>query len=127
MGASIDEFGLTTVIEGDQSSGPRDERHRRRLTNLIDRLPNRIRSAIHWLLEPSRGGRAYPAGVALILGGFFSILPVFGLWMLPLGLILLTEDLPIVRRGVARVLDWLENRWPHWFARPRRRLTSPPF
>jgi hypothetical protein len=49
--------------------------------------------------------------VALILGGFFSILPVFGLWML-------AEDLPIVRRGVARVLDWLENRWPHWFARP---------
>ena len=59
-----------------------------------------------------------PAGVALILGGFFSILPVFGLSMLPLGLILLAEDLPIVRRGVARVLDWLENRWPHWFARP---------
>jgi hypothetical protein len=94
-----------------------DERHRRRLTNLIDRLPNRIRSAIHWLLEPVAVGRI-PAGVALILGGFFSILPVFGLWMLPLGLILLAEDLPIVRRGVARVLDWLENRWPHWFARP---------
>jgi hypothetical protein len=95
-----------------------DERHRRRLTNLIDRLPNRIRSAIHWLLEPQSRWARIPAGVVLILGGFFSILPVFGLWMFPLGLILLAEDLPIVRRGVARVLDWLENRWPHWFARP---------
>jgi hypothetical protein len=38
--------------------------------------------------------------------------------MFPLALILLAEDLPIVRRGVTRALDWLENRWPHWFARP---------
>jgi hypothetical protein len=36
----------------------------------------------------------------------------------PLGFILLAEDLPIVRRGVMRVLDWLENRRPHWFSRP---------
>ena len=28
------------------------ERHRRRLANLIDRLPNRLRSATHWLLRP---------------------------------------------------------------------------
>jgi hypothetical protein len=109
---------LTTVIEANQSSDARDERHRRRLTGLIDRLPNRIRSAIHWLLEPQSRWARIPAGVALILGGFFSILPVFGLWMFPLSLILLAEDLPIVRRGVTRALDWLENRWPHWFARP---------
>jgi hypothetical protein len=38
--------------------------------------------------------------------------------MFPLGLILLAEDLPIVRCGVTRAHDWLENRWPHWFARP---------
>ncbi len=106
------------VIEADQSSGARDERHRRRLTSRIDRLPNRIRSSIHWLLEPQSRWARIPAGVALILGGFFSILPVFGLWMFPLGLILLAEDLPIVRRGVMRALDWLENRWPHRFARP---------
>ena len=51
---------------------------------------------------------------------FLAILPVFGLWMLPLGLILLAEDLPIVRRGVTRALDWLERRRPHGFAGSRR-------
>jgi hypothetical protein len=37
-----------------------------------------------------------------MLRSFLAILPVFGLWMLPLGLILLSEDLPIVRRRDAR-------------------------
>jgi hypothetical protein len=30
--------------------------------------------------------------------------------MLPLGLILIAEDIPIVRRGLRRALDWLEKR-----------------
>ena len=52
----------------------------------------------------------------LILGGFLGILPIFGLWMFPLGLVLLAEDLPIVNRGVIRALDWQERSWPHWFS-----------
>ncbi len=35
-----------------------------------------------------------PVGLLLIVGGVFSILPVLGLWMLPLGLVLLSEDFP---------------------------------
>jgi len=53
-----------------------------------------------------------------MLGGFLAVLPVFGLWMLPLGLTLIAEDVPVVRRGLARVLDWLEERRPHWFKSP---------
>jgi hypothetical protein len=53
-----------------------------------------------------------------MLSGFLAILPVFGLWMLPLALIPLAEDLPVVRRGVMRTLDWLERRRPNWFAGP---------
>ena len=45
-------------------------------------------------------------------GGLLAVLPEFGLWMLPLGLILIAEDVPVVRRAVSGLLDWLENRWP---------------
>jgi hypothetical protein len=93
-------------------------RHRLRLKNLIERLPARIRAATLWLLRPESRWARIPAGVLLILGGFLAILPVFGLWMLPLGLILLAEDIPAVRRLVIRALDWLENRRPHWFSKP---------
>jgi hypothetical protein len=94
-------------------------RHRRRLESLIDRLPERVRAGVRWLLRPESRWARIPAGVALILGGFLAVLPVFGLWMLPLGVILIAEDLPILRRGVARVLDWMERRWPRLFTRAR--------
>jgi hypothetical protein len=104
--------------KGDRFPNASADRHRRRLRNLICRLPCRLRSATLWLLRPQSRWARIPAGAALILGGFLSILPVFGLWMFPLGFILLAEDLPIVRRGVMRVLDWLESRRPHWFSAP---------
>ena len=37
-------------------------------------------------------------GTALILGGLLGFLPVLGFWMLPLGLAVLSIDLPIIRR-----------------------------
>ena len=39
-----------------------------------------------------------PLGVLFILGGVLSILPIFGLWMLPLGLMLLAVDIPLFAR-----------------------------
>ncbi len=46
-------------------------------------------------------------GVSLIGGGLLAFLPVLGLWMLPLGLLVLSVDSPIVRRLRRR----LEVRW----------------
>jgi hypothetical protein len=59
--------------------------------------------------------------VLLILGSFLSILPIFGIWMLPAGLLLLAEDVPPLRRLNDRVLVWLERRRPGWFATSERR------
>jgi hypothetical protein len=56
-------------------------------------------------------------GVLLIVGGLLSTLPVFGLWMLPVGLLLLAEDVPVLRRATDRVLEWVERRRPHWLQR----------
>lgn len=42
-----------------------------------------------------------PAAFLLILGGCLSFLPVLGIWMLPLGLMLLAVDVPLIRPTVA--------------------------
>jgi hypothetical protein len=94
------------------------EQRERRLEELIDRLPRRLRSVVRWLRRPSARWVRIPAGMLLIAGSFLSILPVFGLWMLPLGLVLLAEDIPPLRRARDRVLDWIARRRPHWLRGP---------
>jgi hypothetical protein len=47
----------------------------------------------------------------LIAGGIFSFLPILGLWMLPLGLVLFAQDVPILQTPMARALGWIERKW----------------
>jgi hypothetical protein len=100
---------------------------KRRLHLLIGRLPKRMQSSVHWLLQPEARWLRIPAGLLLIVGGFLAVLPIFGLWMLPLGLVLLSEDIEPLRRASGRVLAWIERRHPKWlglqpstFANPYR-------
>lgn len=51
-----------------------------------------------------------PVGVAFVLGGFLAILPVLGLWMIPIGLLLLAVDVPWLRRPVAGSIIRLRRR-----------------
>jgi hypothetical protein len=91
-----------------------DDEHKRRLELLVRRLPGRLQETVRWLLQPSARWLRIPAGLLLIVGGFLAILPIFGLWMLPLGLVLLSEDVPPLRRATGRVLAWIERRHPRW-------------
>lgn len=50
-------------------------------------------------------------GAGLVLGGIFSFLPVLGIWMLPLGIVVLSIDLPFARR--------LRRRTDVWWGRSR--------
>ncbi len=49
-------------------------------------------------------------GGALLLGGLFWFLPILGLWMIPLGLLILSVDFRWARRGylwiIARLRRW---------------------
>ena len=69
-------------------------------------------------LPKSRIGRV-GLGSALVLGGVFSFLPVLGIWMLPLGLVVLSVDSPVVRRlrRVSEVRLW--RWWQSKRGRPR--------
>jgi hypothetical protein len=88
----------------------------RRLRRLLRRLPGRMQALTRRLRKPASKGARIPFGVLLIIGGFLGFLPFVGFWMLPLGLILLAEDIPPLRRLRDRALDRLERRRPHWFA-----------
>jgi len=46
-------------------------------------------------------------GIALLIGSLFWFLPVLGLWMLPLGIMVLAVDLP----GARRLANWSAARW----------------
>ncbi len=91
-----------------------EDEHKRRLDLLVGRLPPRLQKAVRWLLRPSARWLRVPAGLLLIVGGFLAILPILGLWMLPLGVVLLAEDVPPLRRATGRVLAWIERRHPNW-------------
>lgn len=75
------------------------------------RLPPGPAKFVGWLRKPSSKLVRIPLALLLILGGIFSILPVLGLWMLPLGLILIAQDIPFLEKPVAQLLGWLERKW----------------
>src|SRR5690348_13305885 len=85
-----------------------DSDRERRLELLIQRLPPRLQAIIRWLRRPYARWVRIAVGLLLILGSLFSILPIFGLWMLPLGLVLLAEDVKPLRHVTDRVLAWIE-------------------
>jgi hypothetical protein len=69
----------------------------RRLEQLIDRLPSGFRSAVRSLRRPSGRWLRIPAGVLLTFGGALGFLPIVGFWMLPIGLVLLADDVQLLR------------------------------
>ena len=76
-----------------------------------DRLPPRPAKFIGWVRKPSSRYVRIPLAIVLIFGGIFSFLPVLGLWMLPLGLLLFAQDVPILRPPLIRLLAWVERKW----------------
>lgn len=102
----------------DSNLSSADDDRERRLDLLLRRLPRRMQGTIRWLRRPGARWFRIAVGLLLILGGFVSILPIFGLWMLPLGLVLLAEDVRPLRNATGRILAWIEHRRPHWMGLP---------
>ena len=63
----------------------------------------------HWHLPQSKAVRI-GIGILLVVGGLVGFLPVLGFWMIPLGLLVLSIDLPIVRRWRRQLTDWWHRR-----------------
>ena len=83
----------------------------RRLDKAQQYLPSILAEWVAHLRQPSASWVRVPLGILLILGSVFSFLPVLGLWMLPLGLVLLSLDIALLRRPTARMLVAGERWW----------------
>ena len=69
---------------------------------------------LDWVRRPSSRLVRIPLGLVLIFGGVFSFLPVLGIWMLPLGLLVLALDLPFLRGPVNRLILWGQRKFALW-------------
>lgn len=83
-------------------------------------LPASARRFFHWLRQPSSLIVRIIVSLMLMIGGVFAFLPILGFWMLPLGLIIIAQDLPFLQAPLVRVLRWTERKWENWQQRRNR-------
>jgi len=92
-----------------------DKRARDPLNEAFDELerevPRSLTRSIGWLRKPQARLVRLPLGILCIIGSFLWFLPVLGLWFLPLGLLLIAQDVPFLRRPVGRMTLYLLDRW----------------
>ncbi|HVW91343.1 MAG TPA: hypothetical protein VHB74_01910 [Devosia sp.] len=102
----------------------RASRHRARLDRQFDRIGRRfpaVKGFLDWARRPSSRLLRFPVALLLIAGGIFSFLPILGLWMLPLGLLLLAIDVPALQGPIGGALV----RGERWWQLRRRRKRAP--
>jgi hypothetical protein len=104
---------LTPPVHAQSTSRNVVSQHEHQLERLIDRLPRALQATVRWLRRPSSRWVRIPVGLLLIVGGVLSVVPLLGLWMLPIGLVLLAEDVPLLRAWRDRMLSWIERRRPY--------------
>jgi hypothetical protein len=105
----------SATSQAEPAAADRDaERLDRRFDRLERELPEPASGFVRWLREPSFRWVRIPLGILLIIGGLLSILPILGIWMVPLGALLLAQDIPFLKRPVGRALVWLERQWLKW-------------
>ncbi|QEH95333.1 hypothetical protein [Gluconobacter thailandicus] len=85
---------------------------------LIRKLPGWMQRALIWLRKPERKWVRIPAGILFMLGGCMAFLPVLGVWMVPVGILLLSEDIPFFRRLMKKALSWIQRKHPDWMDLP---------
>jgi hypothetical protein len=103
-------------------------RQKRRLLRQFAVMERRIpalRRPLRLLLRDGGVVVRLPFAVLFMAGGLFSFLPFLGLWMLPLGLLLLAVDVPVLRPRASAVTI----RGRRWTSERLRRLRGlrPPF
>jgi hypothetical protein len=77
-------------------------------------LPESAGAFLRWLKSPSSRCVRVPIALVLIVGGVVGFLPVLGFWMIPLGLLLLAQDIPFLQRPILQTLTLLEQKWIQW-------------
>jgi len=100
--------GTNNPDAGDVGNGSDDNAP---LERFLMGLPRPIHRTLVWLRRPEARRVRIPAAIMLIVGGLFGFLPILGFWMVPLGIILLSEDVPVLRRPTVRALGSMQRWW----------------
>lgn len=97
------------------------ERRFQRQFQALERLIPPLRGPMSTLRRDSWFPVRFPVALLMISGGIFSFLPILGLWMLPLGLLLLAVDLPVLRSPISALIIRARRKrrrlalwWSHW-------------
>ena len=92
---------------------------------LEQEVPESMARVIRSLRHPDSRWIRIPVGVLLILGGLIApLVPILGVWMIPIGLLLIAYDVPFLRRPVAYLTIWCAEKWvaaKDWLSRRLRR------
>jgi hypothetical protein len=83
--------------------------------------PDGLTKVIRWIRDPKSRWIRIPLGLLFIAASFFWFLPVIGIELLPIGLLLIAQDIPFLRRPVGLMMLWLENKWVDLRKRLKRR------
>lgn len=108
---------MTTTTPSPSQKDPLNEAFER----LQRMLPEPLSRALRWLHHPRSRLVRIPLGVLCIIGSFLAFLPVLGIELLPLGLLLIAQDIPFLHRPIGRMMlrlldlvDALRLRWQAW-------------
>lgn len=95
------------------------ERRFQRQFDALERLFPPLRGPMSTLRRDSWFPIRFPIALVLIAGGLFSFLPVLGIWMLPLGLLLLAVELPFLRGPISALMIRGRRFTKRWLRRYR--------
>jgi hypothetical protein len=97
-----------------------------RIKRQFDRIERRFPATkrfLDWLRSPRSMIFRVPISIILILGGIFSFLPILGIWMLPLGFLLLALDVAFLRTPIAAAILRTMRKWQNWRRERKRQKT----
>jgi len=80
-------------------------------TSLEHEVPAWMARMIRWLHSPKSRLYRIPLGLLLIACGVVGFLPIIGYEFIPLGLLVLAQDIPFMRKPVGRLILWLLKKW----------------
>lgn len=76
-----------------------------------DKVPRPLGRLISWMRKPELRWLRLIAGILFICCGLVGFLPILGLWMVPLGLIILAQDSKWLQRPTLQAITWLETKF----------------
>jgi hypothetical protein len=110
---------IVRMLRASMSNRPANSNRKNRDKALLDEAlnvlekeaPERITRVIRWLRSPESRWKRVPLGILCIIASFFWFLPVVGIEFFPIGLLLIAQDVPFLRRPAAKLLLWLVRKW----------------